>query len=137
MDPIDYNIDEEEINEREDIHTKLTIFIVTVVVIMIFYICLHIIASLFCEQFQLLNPICLLLGIELGLRNMNLFRPHIHRHSSDDFFLGTLMMTVAVVSFAIQFSIEPENSLNFSLQVLNSAFGSFIVTSSLSVVLII
>lgn len=137
MDPTDYNFDEDEIREREMLHTELTIYIRSIVLIMTFYICFHVVSSALSTQFQALNPICLLLAIELGLRCMKYFSPRLRRYLAEDFFLATLMMTITAVSFLLQLFLVNGMTDDFALQILQSAFGSFVVINILCLILII
>lgn len=136
MDPTDYNFDEDEILHRQYIHSILMLYTLTIIVIKIFYICLHMLASFWFENFHYFNPICLLLAMELGLFTAKFFPRRFRRHLANDFFLTTLLMSVVAVSFLLQMFLEPDDVYDFVVKILNSAFGSFIVTIVLCLALI-
>ena len=123
---MDDNIDENEINERVHLNSILRLHILTILFMEAIYFVVSCVASFFPWEFYVVNPICLLISIEVGWLTFKRFTP-VHRQRE----FRQILVTIVLIAAILQALIQPADSLSFTLRLLRMACAIFLFTFAL------
>lgn len=131
---MDYYIDEDDIDGREHQNEIMLFYILSLMLMEAIYVALHAVASFFSAEFQLTNPICLLLAVDFGFFiTKRLFGPRFILNYREDFLLLVVyMMSIAAV---FQVTVKSEETSDFVLYILHTALASLVITCLLFLLL--
>lgn len=127
---MDEIIDVNDVSDRVFVHMILQSYVLTLFFIEAVFIVLHYLASLYFVNFQITNPICVLLAMELCWIT--------YKHVSTRFLqkgLWELLSTIALIVMGLPLVITPGNVLGLIQTLLDVSRFSLIITAILFVFL--
>lgn len=134
MDRLDYEIDEEDVADREYQHGISSFHILLLLLMELIYVLIHVTASFWLTDFYLLNPFFLLLSMDGALVIVKrCFSGHLRQQAVNFQFTS---MSIALMSLILQITIIPEDTLGFAIRTQHMVLGFFVITFILCSLLI-
>lgn len=125
-------IDVDDVRDREYFHMVLKNYVLTLLFIEVNIAMLHSIASLYFVKFHIANPICFLLGVEIGWAVYKRFSTRFLQRE-----LMKLLSTIVLIVVVLPVVITPDNVLPFILKLLDVSQFASIVTMFLLLFLLL
>lgn len=125
-------IDADDVSDRVYFHMIVTSYVLILLLIEALIVILHSIASLYFVNFQISNPICVLVALGLG---WTVYKQVSTRYLQRE--LMKLLSTTVLIALVLPFVITSENVKDFIENLLDVSQFSLIVTMILLVLLLL